>query len=277
MLHEWVDMVELYRTCGLTFETDRLKAIAGLARVFQPKLKCRYLAGVWEYQFLPQLMWSCVSTDEPRVRSKTYHAPTWSWESVPGTIALRNDLFNLVEDVSQLVTIDEVEVKTTNDQEMGELTSVFLRVSGPLWSMNTWNVGSLGDPRIWVIKIEGAYVYYYPDYRGDGGNSLGSLSVLYFLYCFSSEGNSDWFGQGLMLRPTPTRQGEFVRVGFASYGRLDSSANVHWVPQLVSREEVSEEARVEEELRKREERRRITESVCESYDEDTDTYTITIV
>lgn len=267
-------MVELYRTCGLTFETDRLKAIAGLARVFQPKLKCRYLAGVWEYQFLSQLMWSRDSTDKPKIQSETYLAPTWSWASVPGTMTRQNDLFNLVEGASQLVTIDEVEVKTTNDQEMGEVTSAFLRVSGPLWSMKTWNVGSLGGQRIWVIEMEGAYVYYYPDYRGGGG---GSLSDLYFLYCFSNEGNSDWFGQGLMLRPTPTRQGEFVRVGFASYGRVDDSVDVNWFPRVVYQKDVSEQEIEEEEIREREERRRITESVCESYDEETDTYTITIV
>ncbi|KIJ31912.1 hypothetical protein M422DRAFT_266414 [Sphaerobolus stellatus SS14] len=71
--------VEDYSLLDMTYESDRLPALAGLASRFAnyfPKNE-RYLAGLWESNLVRDLLWG---TGGPR-RGKT-SGPSWSWASM---------------------------------------------------------------------------------------------------------------------------------------------------------------------------------------------------
>jgi Heterokaryon incompatibility protein (HET) len=82
----WRTIVEDYCLLDLTFETDRLPALSGLASRFQEYLPTddRYLAGLWESDLARDLLWEsggATETNGPN-RQRTSQAPSWSWASL---------------------------------------------------------------------------------------------------------------------------------------------------------------------------------------------------
>lgn len=88
----WPQIVEKYSSTKLTYESDRLVAISGLARLVASRVPDDYLAGLWKRRILFELCWSKVSkvpwlerptTVRPSHHSDVLHAPSWSWASSP--------------------------------------------------------------------------------------------------------------------------------------------------------------------------------------------------
>lgn len=84
MRDRWYELMEDYSFRQLTKETDKLTALAGLARSFQPVFpQAQYLPGIWSTHLPAALLWRTRYTAR---RPQSYIAPTWSWASVIGTI-----------------------------------------------------------------------------------------------------------------------------------------------------------------------------------------------
>ncbi|SPO00331.1 uncharacterized protein DNG_03176 [Cephalotrichum gorgonifer] len=77
--HIWMRVVELYNVRALTFETDRLPALAGAAAKLSALVGGSYDSGLLINDFPQCLLWS---VPEPGVRHDPFYAPTWSWASV---------------------------------------------------------------------------------------------------------------------------------------------------------------------------------------------------
>lgn len=57
----WLYLVETYRHCRLTYTSDTLPALAGLAKEFQVELEDDYLVGLWRKDVMRGLLWNrCV-------------------------------------------------------------------------------------------------------------------------------------------------------------------------------------------------------------------------
>ncbi|KAK8123642.1 hypothetical protein PG999_003560 [Apiospora kogelbergensis] len=85
----WRRIVENYSACELTVPTDKLAAIAGVARVFHETIGSTYVAGMWTDNLLQALAWerSMPSLRRfPRPRYSEYIAPSWSWMSFHGPV-----------------------------------------------------------------------------------------------------------------------------------------------------------------------------------------------
>ncbi|KAF6795394.1 heterokaryon incompatibility protein [Colletotrichum sojae] len=52
----WYKLLKIYCASGLTFETDRLLAISGIAKLVARKTKSDYYAGIWEHRRLQDLL-----------------------------------------------------------------------------------------------------------------------------------------------------------------------------------------------------------------------------
>lgn len=98
----WQGFVETFSLRRLSFEPDRLPALAGLAEQYAAHLQQRfgrkpiYLAGLWDAFLLRQLCWSVQYSRmswrpdgqyRPR-RPELWRAPTWSWCSVEAPIKI---------------------------------------------------------------------------------------------------------------------------------------------------------------------------------------------
>lgn len=83
MIHnqDWELIAAQYNLTKLTYEDDRLPALAGVASRFAEIHGKTYLAGHWEEDLPLSLAWTKSSIAEPRPLHQT--APTWSWASLP--------------------------------------------------------------------------------------------------------------------------------------------------------------------------------------------------
>jgi hypothetical protein len=79
----WHEIVQWYSMCELTFEHDRLSAIAGLAQQFEQAFGVRYLAGLWKEDLHRGLLWSRsfprYLDDQESYSIKPSISPSWSW------------------------------------------------------------------------------------------------------------------------------------------------------------------------------------------------------
>ncbi|OCK83810.1 HET-domain-containing protein, partial [Lepidopterella palustris CBS 459.81] len=80
----WYEMVTTYNTRALTYETDVLSALAGLAKAMVTTHGCTYYAGLWKEDLQTGLCWyvtgSNYSNCDVRVASKE-SLPSWTWIS----------------------------------------------------------------------------------------------------------------------------------------------------------------------------------------------------
>lgn len=86
--YSWGAIVDAYTQRDLSYEDDKLLAIAALAEEYsQAKNVGRYLAGMWEVDFLRQCLWTVWSHYMTKYRRPSkYRAPSWSWASWDGEI-----------------------------------------------------------------------------------------------------------------------------------------------------------------------------------------------
>jgi hypothetical protein len=78
----WLDMIEEFSGMNLTYETDRLPALAGLASRLSAVTQDDYLAGHWRVDLARSIAWArkCGSGSSRR-HDAPLKAPSWSWAS----------------------------------------------------------------------------------------------------------------------------------------------------------------------------------------------------
>ncbi|KAI6083048.1 hypothetical protein F4821DRAFT_245538 [Hypoxylon rubiginosum] len=82
----WTEIVEDYSERKLTYDTDKLAAMSGVASEIQNMTGNEYFAGIWKEDLLSQLLWK-VRDPEYSICIQPYTAPTWSWASINGSIS----------------------------------------------------------------------------------------------------------------------------------------------------------------------------------------------
>ncbi|KAI1405697.1 heterokaryon incompatibility protein-domain-containing protein [Hypoxylon fuscum] len=138
----WQNMVEGYSTTLLTFEKDKLIAIAGVAKEFQHDLLGEYCAGLWRNSILSDLTWQCHRTsfrplDMP-ASEKAHHAPSWSWASVKKSVYFgsrilyesESELLNSNDRMLELVDIHNVATTPLAEDPFGEIIGGQIELSG---------------------------------------------------------------------------------------------------------------------------------------------------
>ncbi|KAK8022307.1 HET-domain-containing protein [Apiospora rasikravindrae] len=110
----WKTIVEYYSGCDLTYPTDKLVAISGVARVFRESFQpSTYLAGLWSDNLLEGLAWQRSSTQSRRPRGggryAEYLAPSWSWVSINAQVDYKQFSYGGYE-YQPLADIDNVRV-----------------------------------------------------------------------------------------------------------------------------------------------------------------------
>jgi hypothetical protein len=81
----WDEIVWAYSSSGLTNQSDKLVALAGVAQKMKEIMEDTYLWGLWRKKLEHGLIW-CVMNPEKVTRPHPSVAPSWSWASVNGTV-----------------------------------------------------------------------------------------------------------------------------------------------------------------------------------------------
>ncbi|KAH6677324.1 heterokaryon incompatibility protein-domain-containing protein [Halenospora varia] len=125
-LNSWLDVVETFARCNLTYTSDKLFAIAGLAQHFQSKFGgVDYMAGLWRMGLERQLLWRVEGLGVTK-RSKIYRAPSWCWSSIDGPI-----WSNWAQEDSEiLMEVLGANVALEGTDPFGNVSSGLLRLRG---------------------------------------------------------------------------------------------------------------------------------------------------
>ncbi|KAI8628780.1 heterokaryon incompatibility protein-domain-containing protein [Xylariaceae sp. FL1651] len=127
---QWMRVAEQYSGLQLTFDSDRLVALAGIAEQGIKSGKGgRYLAGLWERHLEHQICWEILDTHR---KPETPLVPSWSWLSVFGSVRYNNRMDFSARGSEIDVEITEVDCSSTGTDYLaaGRPVSGFIRLNG---------------------------------------------------------------------------------------------------------------------------------------------------
>lgn len=133
--YQWKEIVKQYAARQLTFQSDRLPALSGLACLYAAQTQYKYLAGLWSGPDLIELLLWFRTTDGPECSGisdlqSPYIAPTWSWLAVDtpvdfkGWLGLETTHKHIATDLNGSVTLKTMD-------PFGEITGGHLDLSAP--------------------------------------------------------------------------------------------------------------------------------------------------
>ncbi|OGM46136.1 hypothetical protein ABOM_004891 [Aspergillus bombycis] len=122
----WYRLVALYSRRCLTFPSDKLPAISGIAREYGKVLGSAYVAGLWGNSLVEGLTW------QPLGRCRAVHeyrAPSWSWASVDGMVD------ELYREIRPIASVLDLNVDVDGDNPYGRVKSGWIRIEAPLFPL----------------------------------------------------------------------------------------------------------------------------------------------
>ncbi|KAF3033298.1 hypothetical protein E8E11_003213 [Didymella keratinophila] len=125
----WLQLVQTYSQLELTYKTDRLPALSGIAYLVASKTKDTFIAGLWKQDIAAGLLWY-VWPCQPA--TTTYVSPSWSWASVMSAWTLDPTRRSFVH-----LKIVDMHAELSTSNPCGEISTASLTVSGPLKRCNT--------------------------------------------------------------------------------------------------------------------------------------------
>ncbi|KAL8336395.1 hypothetical protein RB601_000285 [Gaeumannomyces tritici] len=146
-LHErWHELVEDFCKREISVESDKLPAIAGLARAFHSIAGMsgdEYLAGLWRSNLIGDLFWATRPLskygefyEEKKIKTgipERYRAPSWSWAAVDGGLY---EEYPVNPWETHVFTVLDCRVTPRGPDPFGEVSSGLLTVKGSLMDMD---------------------------------------------------------------------------------------------------------------------------------------------
>jgi hypothetical protein len=130
----WLFMVSEYTRRDISYASDRLPGLSGIAGCWERATGDRYFAGLWERDLPRHLLWwahigglaALAAPDRGSFRHAGYHAPTWSWASVTGAA-------QYIRDAGEVrVRVVDVQTRPATANRFGPVSSGNLVLSGVL-------------------------------------------------------------------------------------------------------------------------------------------------
>jgi len=124
----WYRTVQDYSRLEMTFESDKMPALAGLAtRMETMRHGDRYLAGLWEKTLLFDLLWFVEPTPVPG-KPRNSRFPSWNWASVNSQVTWSEN----VDSTLTSVKVEEVRFVATGPSHLGEFSEATVTIQAPL-------------------------------------------------------------------------------------------------------------------------------------------------
>lgn len=172
---QWRTSVSNYFKRNITYTSDRLVALSGVASDMAGKMNDEYLAGLWKSSLFWDLLWYPDPWVEMPV-PKEYLAPSWSWASLGGPVTWSS--YNASSSLKTYVEVKGAEtiVKTTLNP-YGNVISGSITLRGPAFRGFIVSDKALIDSDEGMVRIMGSWEkkggghYILPDvrlYEADG-------------------------------------------------------------------------------------------------------------
>lgn len=139
----WHELVQEFTRLDLSYHSDRLAALSGLAALYQ-STSGEYICGLWRSDLVRGLMWGVKTLDPKRIHAfshasrisqpqQDYDVPSWSWASVTGEIEYEGRMHGLRAFESEDdIDIINVEYDRPNTNPYGPLKSCCITARGCL-------------------------------------------------------------------------------------------------------------------------------------------------
>ncbi|OTB15246.1 hypothetical protein K445DRAFT_12016 [Daldinia sp. EC12] len=133
----WYSMVERFMFCGITYHSDRLPALSGLAQSLSLKTGDIYLVGIWKSTLVHGLMWRR-DRFATLTRQKSCQVPSWSWASVEGAIefCIFTYFNNFSCGVDSYVLLESCEIEADGNQ-FGIVKGGHISLRAPMFPVYT--------------------------------------------------------------------------------------------------------------------------------------------
>lgn len=180
-IRNWNRIVANYTGRCLTYETDRLIALAGIAERIQQQTKDKYFPGMWYDNLLEQLCWY---VREPIIEQKVSprRAPTWSWASLASQLAPLGGLPDFDDVKSEVLQVG----KLGSVCPFGDMPSVALWLScAPLLPIQ--NI-ELKTKILYKLSIDSSNIHSYCLEDTSSLDRKSKMCNMYILRLFSKEG-----------------------------------------------------------------------------------------
>lgn len=224
----WHTIVRLYTGAKLTFASDKMVAISGIAQKAFEENEDQYLAGLWRKDIELQLLWCQQSPGKRLLSGSKYRAPSWSWASVNEQgFVYYHPRQEGVEYVYYAHFLS-ANVVPTGKEEFGELEGGELRMTysvmlaGQLKRIQgeEWDGRDFSFYEVEIDAPDGGKEKFrvYPDSNELDGRDIYLLPVLETL------GTSKYNKRdlhGLIVLPTGSKKGEYSRAGFFSFSSFN--------------------------------------------------------
>ncbi|KAJ4419164.1 hypothetical protein N0V85_001120 [Neurospora sp. IMI 360204] len=157
LYHLWARLVESYTACELTFQSDKLVACSGLAKIIQARINDEYVAGMWRKYLEHELLWQPSFRYPSRPRSaylptvKKSHLPSWTWASIDRPCT--RDPVRYYETL--LYKVESVDLTYATDDPTGDILSGRLRLRGILMPAKLIQTTHEQPEIYWKVILEG--------------------------------------------------------------------------------------------------------------------------
>lgn len=159
----WRELIVQFSQKQITFQSDALPAVAGLAQKWPKDVTGRYLAGLWEKQLLSGMRWQIdkikkgtdgvaeVAEATRRFQrtkpNEEYVAPSWSWASAKGPVTWG---FGNLDHLEYFVQVDHERSRchTSGPDEFGRVDSGYIFLTGRIMPISFTLPGDPYEPRI---------------------------------------------------------------------------------------------------------------------------------
>ena len=243
----WLELVETYRLTELSYISDLLPAMSGLAHRFGDALKDEYLAGLWKRDMIRGLLWKSgrfsfeKTADELphayRGKKKTHFglqnfptklripAPSWSWAAHDfsildgwpvSKIVYQNRVARGIREETLIADLINASVKLAGSDMMGQVLNGLVQISGCLQP----NLGVEACKAYYNMYTNPdaffeAYDYGYDEhgYHSRKDTFFLMLSYLPILKYTSEQEPMLRMVRGLILKETGRARDEYHRVG----------------------------------------------------------------
>ncbi|PVH70555.1 HET-domain-containing protein [Cadophora sp. DSE1049] len=136
----WLDVVEAYSNCDLTFaEKDKFMAMSGIASRVGELMQSEYIAGSFRNMLPRELLWKVEKQGSFKkdavhrwavpAGTSNYRAPTWSWASLDKAIDFTQYIFHAKYPLLTEV-LDAIVVRTHEENPYGPIQQADLIVRG---------------------------------------------------------------------------------------------------------------------------------------------------
>jgi Heterokaryon incompatibility protein (HET) len=213
----WQELVNDYSALNLTFPSDRLPALSGIAKeYYKHRPSDRYIAGMWESSIYKDMLWR-VKERNRNEKLIEWRAPSWSWVSVDSIISYEtNGFFGEGERLCEILSIEST---TVDGDPTSGLKSASMIISGCFTTSVIQHIPPTDGSEWWSCHLttDGRSVECFLDHHLHlpGPNNIPNGTTVYcFPLCHNFNGT-----YSLVLLPSNSDEDIFERVGLlVEYG-----------------------------------------------------------